>query len=70
MSYQGIHRCAKLFEEIQKARYELMNMGAKDCQAQSGHQDVMLSHMLHNMERAIQPEWLKLTAMKIEPPKL
>lgn len=70
MSYQGMKIAAAVFEHIQKARVELLNLGSKDIGAKSGRQDIRLSTMLKDMEDAVKQDFLRITSMKIEPPKL
>jgi hypothetical protein len=70
MSYQGIKLVANTLFQVQQARLELMRMGSADHTAKSGHQDIMLSHMLGDMEKSITDRFCKLTMEKIEPPLL
>ena len=65
MSALGIQRTARFFQELQRAREELIRMGSEDPTTASGHQDILFGQMLQKAEDAVKDEFISLIDAQI-----
>jgi hypothetical protein len=64
MSLEGVQRAARVFEELQNAGHELIEMGSKQPNSDEGKQDIALGQMMRKAKDAIKDEFARITMGK------